>query len=111
METINLKINGIAVTAPKGTTILEACLLYTSGGCPAGTAVQSRELLHQTLHLVQPGKTLHHVVAQVKDRLVLHTCGPVSYTHLDVYKRQVHPPVPLLKPAFYPLQHVPEDRI
>ena len=36
METINLKINGIAVTAPGGSTILEAarlahiCLLYTS---------------------------------------------------------------------------------
>ena len=27
METINLKINGIAVTAPKGTTILEAARL------------------------------------------------------------------------------------
>ena len=27
METINLKINGIAVTAPKGSTILEAARL------------------------------------------------------------------------------------
>ena len=76
------------------------CLLYTSGGGPHPAADPSggRRGAHPAAVRAavagadRPGKGLHQsVVRRIHDPRSAHQAGlrPVSYTHLDVYKRQV----------------------
>ena len=62
------------------------CLLYTSGLQAPGADLRHRRRGHQAEDRHDPGQARHHryrLRGHVRQR-----CDPVSYTHLDVYKRQ-----------------------
>ena len=82
------------MTAP--TQSLSTCLLYTSqrpvpfAGVEEVDAQTGNDLASVTLFLPVEGKGIEMIAAEIEHRinLVLDALAPVSYTHLDVYKRQ-----------------------
>ena len=63
---------------------LYICLLYTSH-------ILNKTLCYEVDSIVEtvPDDTSALAVQEGKDLVSLLTCTPVSYTHLDVYKRQL----------------------
>ena len=87
METIKLKINGIEVTAPKGSTILEAARLAHIEIPTLCFLKEINEIGACRVCIVElkNGKLVTSCVYPAEEGMEV----SVSYTHLDVYKRQV----------------------
>ena len=57
-----------------------------------GYAVETRRRFHEHPELSnQEHETTHYIIAQLEEMGIPYlTPAPVSYTHLDVYKRQIN---------------------
>ena len=89
---VNLKIDGKNVVVPEGTTILDAA---KQAGIDIPTLCFLKEInevgdCRMCIVEVEGRKGFAtSCIQKVEEGMVVHTHTPVSYTHLDVYKRQI----------------------